>query len=234
MTACTFIECTQGSAKWLFARRGKPTGSRYGDIVTPTGLASKAAARKKLMFELLGERISGQTAPHFESEAMRRGTQLEPEARAWYSLQEGVEVRQIGFAYWLDGRAGASPDGLVGDDGCIEIKCRLLHNHLLALATDVLAPAEFMQAQGVMAACGRQWCDFVHYTDAPNVPSRVLRVQRDDGLIEAMATAIKAFCDELDDLEAAFRKRHGLGPAADVELDELSGDWCPFGGGDDE
>ena len=222
------IQCEQGSNKWLLARLGRPTASRFGDIVTTTGKPSKAAARDKYLWQLVGERLTGRTTEHFESDAMRRGTALEPIARDWYSMQTGNKVEQIGFVYALDGRTGGSPDGLIGDDGAIEIKALLLHNHIAAIADDELCSAHYMQAQGVMWVTDRRWLDFVHFTDAQGVPSRYLRIERDDKLTAALEEHIGAFCDDLDAAEAKIRERYELPERKAVDIDKASGDWCPW------
>lgn len=222
------LDCQQGSNKWLLARLGRPTASRFGDIVTTTGKPSKAAARDKYLWQLVGERLTGRTTEHFESDAMRRGTALEPIARDWYAMQTGNKVEQVGFVYALDGRTGGSPDGLIGDDGSVEIKALALHNHLAAISTDEICSAHYMQAQGVMWVAKRQWLDFVHFTDAQGVPSRYLRIERDDKLTAALEEHIGAFCDELDEREAALRERYDLPPREAVDIETASDDWCPW------
>jgi hypothetical protein len=224
VSAPAFLDCEQGSAKWLLARCGRPTASCFGDIVTATGKAASNKAREGYMMELLGERITGNAAQHYESAEMRRGTQLEPSARGWYALSEGVEVQEVGFAYCLSGRAGASPDGLVGTDGGIEIKCQLLANHLRTITSDEVPHAWYAQMQGCMLATQREWWDWVSYTDEQNVPNRIKRVQRDGKFIAALEVALELFCDEMDQREADFRKQYGIAEREPVDVEALNED----------
>jgi len=222
------IKCEQGSAKWLLARLGKPTASMYGNIVTPTGKAVTDTKRDGYMMKLLAERITGRATEVYVSAAMDRGNRLEPEARAWYEMQNAVEVAQIGFALHDEGRWGASPDGIIADDGGIEIKTAVLHNHIAKLL-DGKAPSEnIVQIQGCMYVTGRKWWDYCLFGDYANVPNMVVRVERDEVMMEALAECLLKFCDELDEAERELRQRYGIPERNAVDLDSVSDDWCPW------
>jgi len=198
------------------------------NIVTPTGKAVTGQKRDTYMWQLLGERITGQTTEHYESAAMARGTALEPIARDWYVMQSGNKVDQVGFVYGDGCKWGCSPDGLIGDDGGIEIKCPTLVNYLQHLMIDGVPSHWQVQIQACLWITERAWWDFVLFTDARNVPSVVRRVERNDKVIDALAENVLAFCDELDEREAALRERYELPPREAVDIEAASGDWCPW------
>lgn len=194
------INCIQGSDEWLAARRGIPTASRFGNIVTPTGKAATGRARYTYQLELLAERLTGRAADHHVTAAMERGTMLEPAARAWYELASGEAVTQVGFVQSAGGRWGCSPDGITTIGGC-EIKCLGGVAHLEALLARQV-PADYVpQVQGCMFVTGRNHWDFVLYTDAAGIPSAWWRVERDAAFCDALAECLPVFCDELDELE---------------------------------
>jgi len=219
-----YLTCDQGSNQWLLARLGRPTASNMSNIVTSTGKACTGQTRATFMCQLLGERITGLTTEHHTSAAMERGVALEPVARDWYEMQTGNDVQEVGFAYSKGGRWGASPDGLVGDDGGIEIKCPTLPNMIKHLLSDGVPSHWRVQIQACLWICERTWWDFVMYTDARNVPSIIIRVERDDKVIAALGEHVPAFCDELDAKEAALRERYGIPVPESMAIEDASGD----------
>jgi len=221
------LDCEQRSGAWLAARRGKPTTSRMGDIVTPTGKAVTGEKRNTYMMELLAERLTGRPADHYVSAAMDRGIMFEPQARGWYQLQTGAEVVQVGFVYAEGERWGCSPDGMVGADGLVEIKVSLLHNHLKHIVAGGVPNQWQVQVQAQLWVCERAWCDFVMYSDTGYIPSVVLRVEPDPAVQDALAAEVPKFCDELDEIEADLRARYDI-PDIDEELEAVDGDGYPF------
>ena len=228
------IECQQSSQRWHAARLGIPTASRFAAIVTPKGAAVTGKARHTYMMELLAERILGRAKECYISKDMERGTRLEPEAREWYESCYGEDVEQVGFAMSNSGHYGASPDGLIGHDRCMEIKVPTVQNHIAHLVADKVPTHWQVQIQGELWVCERDECQFVMYCDDEKVPSMVKLVGRDPAVIDALAVNVPMFCAELDEAEKFMRQRYEMEPREVIELDGLSGDWCPFdmGNGD--
>ena len=184
------IDCHQYSPEWWAARRGVPTASEFGNILTPkTG--KLAAAAESYICRLIGDTLDLEYPRLSEgNEAMRRGTGAEPESRRWYEMEVGVPVQQVGFCLSDDGRFGCSPDGLVGSDGLLELKNPLPHTHVKYLLDGGLPDEYRAQVHGQLIVTGRQWCDFVSY--APGLPSLVLRVTPDE-YTEKLAEALEQF-----------------------------------------
>lgn len=199
------LTCQQGSSEWLAARCGRPTASRMGAIVTPTGQPVKGQARRTYMLELLAERLTGRTTDRPVTAAMQRGTELEPLARAYYELDSGRTVTQVGFILGPRGRWGCSPDGIT-ETGGIEIKCLGNTAHLAAIL-ERQVPADYVvQVQACMWVTGRTTWDFVAYTDARGIPSAWWTVQTDPVVQKALAECVPAFCRELDALESKVKE----------------------------
>ena len=152
----------QGSEEWLRARVGKVTASRVHDIVATTKSGGFTAGRKNYLAELVTERLTGEPAPKYQNGAMAYGIETEPEARAAYAFQADVDIEEVGFVeHPTIANAGCSPDGLVGGDGLIEIKCPNTATHLEILLTGKIDVEYIDQMQFQMACTGRKWCDFV-------------------------------------------------------------------------
>jgi putative phage-type endonuclease len=197
----------QGSPEWHALRCGKATASRIADIVrkTKTGVS---AARERYMGQLIAERLTGAVADSFKSADMEWGTQTEAEARIAYEFHRNHPVEPIGFVmHPTIAMSGASPDGLTGHNGLIEIKCPSTHTHVATLLKRSVDPDYLIQMQWQMACTGRQWCDFASYD--PRMPEHmrlwVHRVHRDHEHIEQLEVAVRAFLAELDDRVAELR-----------------------------
>jgi hypothetical protein len=159
----------QGSADWLDLRRGVLTASEMSGLITPKTIkvASNADTRA-ITNKLVAERITGHVDPTYLSDDMIRGQMEEPLARARYEETTGRTVTTLGLMVrdggTLAGRLGYSPDGLVDDDGLLEIKSRRQDKHLQTILSDTV-PAEFMaQIQTGLRVSGRDWCDFISYS----------------------------------------------------------------------
>lgn len=193
----------QGSGAWFLERIALPTASNFKRILTPWKLELSKQADDYLN-RLLSERFTGE--PHDQQDGgvetvwMARGKSLEAEAFAAYALLTGLEPRQCGFC-WRDERkrVGCSPDALVGDDGCLEIKSPMLSTHIGWQRGGVVPDDHKLQVYGEIYVTGRQWCDFVSYY--PGMPLFVVRAHR-FGWLETMDRAITEFCDRLDAEEA--------------------------------
>jgi putative phage-type endonuclease len=157
------------------------------------------AQRKNYKAELVVETLTGQQSDFYTSTAMQWGTDNEPVARLAYSLTTGNEVEDTGF--WLDDElgAGASPDGFVGEDGLLEIKCPNTATHLETLEKKEVPYQYRAQVQGQMWITGRKWCDFVSYD--PRLPENaqmiIIHVERDDDYIKNLAQEVETFMMEV-------------------------------------
>jgi putative phage-type endonuclease len=207
----------QGSQEWLLARVGKVTASRIHDIVATTKSGGFTAGRKNYLAELITERLTGTPAPSFQSAAMAYGSECEPEARAAYSFQMDVDVQEVGFTpHHSLADVGCSPDGFVGDDGLIEIKCPNTATHLDTLLHGKIDPEYITQMQAQMACTGRKWCDFVSYDKRLPEPMRlyVRRVPRDEKIIASLEKHTLEFLAELDASVALLRSKYQVAEAA--------------------
>ena len=192
------IDCEQGSDAWLQARLGLPTASRFADVMAK----GEGKTRARYLHELAAETIRGTGEPDGYSNAhMERGKAQEDEARQLYAFMTDCEPKQVGFI--RNGRAGASPDSLIGDDGGLEIKTALGHIQIERLKTGKLPPEHRAQVQGNLWISERQWWDFVSYS--PGLPPLIIRVDRDEAYIITLKYAVEAFNEELDALVSSLR-----------------------------
>ncbi len=191
----------QGSDAWFAERCGKVTASRIADLMAKTK-SGWGATRANYAAQLIIERLTNCVAPSFTNAAMIHGTETEPEARRAYEFFADRDVQETGFVpHPSIGMAGASPDGLVGDDGLLEIKCPNSATHIDVLLTGIIPDKYVKQMMFQMACTGRQWCDFASYD--PRLPERmrlwVKRVPRDAALIDEIECAVVEFITEVDD-----------------------------------
>jgi len=191
----------QGTDAWRSARAGRATASRFADVMA-TVKSGEAADRRNYRAQLVCEALTGKPMDAFATPAMRTGIEREPIARARYEAETGVIVERCGF-FTIDGvRAGASPDGLIGVDGVLEIKCPNAATHIDYLRLPAGKPprAYVWQIQGEMLATGRAWCDFVSYH--PDFPEplqlTIRRVLRDDDAIARLVDELKRFIADVD------------------------------------
>jgi putative phage-type endonuclease len=190
----------QRTPEWFAKRLGLVTASRIADVMAKTKTGA-SASRSGYMAQLVTERLTGAPTEGFQSAAMEWGIEQEPHARAAYEAREGVLVDEVDFVRHPILEAGASPDGLVGEDGCIEIKCPNTAT-MLEYIEDRSVPRKYLlQMQWQLACTGRNWCDFVAYD--PRLPEHlqllVIRVPRDEEVIEQIAAEVGRFLTELRD-----------------------------------
>jgi putative phage-type endonuclease len=193
------IEVEQRSNEWFALRLGKVTASRVADLMAKTK-TGYSATRENYMAQLVVERISNSQAESFTNAAMQWGTDQEPYARAEYEATQGVMVEECGFvSHPTIEMAGASPDGLIGDEGLIEIKCPNTATMIDVLLTGVVASKYNTQMQFQMACTGRQWCDYVVFD--PRMPAKaqmfIKRVARDEAFIAEMEAEVTKFLSEV-------------------------------------
>lgn len=190
----------QRTEEWFTARLGKVTASRVNDVMAKTK-TGYSASRDSYMTQLVLERITQTKAEGFTSQAMQWGVEQEPFARAAYEAAQGVMVEEVGFIpHPTIDMAGASPDGLVGDDGMVEIKCPDSKGMLETLLTQKVPAKYFAQMQFQMACTGRKFNDYCVFD--PRMPPKaqlfVTRIPRDNAFITEMEAEIVKFLAEVD------------------------------------
>lgn len=200
----------QESQGWMQARAGNFTASRAADLMARTR-SGPSTSRANLIATLAVERITGECVVTYTNAAMQRGTDLEAEARDAYSFERGVAVVETGYiAHPALAHVGASPDGLIGDSGLVEIKCpAAMQKHLDALRTGAHADEYRWQLQHQLMVTGREWVDAASYD--PRYPDglqlAVVRVHRDEKAIAELIAAIKAADPEVETIVADLSKR---------------------------
>jgi putative phage-type endonuclease len=194
-------DIVQQSPEWFAQRCGKATASRISDIVakTKTGYST---SRVNYMAQLVVERMTNQVAESYSNAAMEWGVENEPFARAAYEVKTGNTVDQVGaIDHPRIALSAASPDGLIGDDGCLEIKCPHTSTHIATLLGEEPVKKYYDQMQWQMACTDRKWCDFVSFD--PRMPSHlqlfVKRIERNDEYIEQLEKEVVQFLMEVED-----------------------------------
>ena len=194
----------QRSPEWFAARCGKLTASRFADVMNVLKDGSPGANRRALVTLLAVERLTGETVETFCNDAMRRGTELEPAARAAYEAQTGEFVEEAAFVPHPDvAYVGVSPDGLLGDDGLVELKCPAnMAKHLDAIRSGDHAKEYRWQLQGQLWATGRAWVDAVSFD--PRFPEHlrlaIVRVPRDEIAIRQLAAECEKANAEIEEI----------------------------------
>jgi len=197
----------QGSDEWRQQRCGMLTASRIGDIRARIK-SGWGASRANLLAQLVCERLTGKPVESFESVDMRRGTELEPLARAAYEARTGYMVERAEFTIhpmfeWL----GASPDGLIGADGLVEIKCLNAANHI-AMLQGAGHSKYIDQVQTQLLCTGRQWCDlaFWHPDFPAHLQLKVIRIEADEAYQKQIATDAVQFMTEVAESVEQLKK----------------------------
>jgi len=199
----------QRTDEWFAIRLGKVTASRVADVLSK-GKSGESASRRNYRIELVAQRLTNQPSESFTNAAMEWGTATEPLARVAYELKHNTSVMEVAFVEhptieWF----GCSPDGLVGEDGLIEIKCGNTTTHLDWME-DAKAPSKHIpQMMAQMACTGRSWCDFVSFD--PRLPEDlqlfVVRVNRDQEYIDNMEAEVKKFLKEVEETINKLKER---------------------------
>jgi putative phage-type endonuclease len=200
----------QRTDEWLRQRAGKFTGSRFGDLMARTK-TGPSASRNELITTLAIERILGDCLPTYSNAAMQRGVELEPMARAAYEAHIGDLIEECA---WVPHprlpNVGVSPDGLVGANGLVELKCPANPaKHLAAIQRDEHAQEYSWQLQGQLWVTGRDWVDAVSFDPRFPEPLRLhaTRVERDEAAIKALIKECVAADAEVEAIVADLRKR---------------------------
>jgi len=190
----------QGSPEWFAQRLGKVTASRVADVIakTKTGYST---SRENYMAQLVCERMTGTVGESFTNAAMQWGTETEPLARAAYEAHADVLVDEVAMiTHPTIEQAGASPDGLVSDDGVLEIKCPNTATHIDTLLSQTVPNKYLTQIAWQLACTGRKWADFVSFDPrmSDGLQLFVKRVPRDDAYIQMLEKEVVQFLTELD------------------------------------
>jgi len=190
----------QRTEEWFAARLGKVTASRVADVIAKTK-SGYSASRDNYMAQLVCERLTGQKGESFTNAAMQHGTDTEPLARSAYEAFADVMVEEVGFIQHPKiEMAGASPDGLVGLFGMLEIKCPNTATHIDTLLTQTVPGKYITQMQWQMRCCERQWCNYVSFD--PRLPQDlqlfVKRVEFDAAYVATLEEEVNLFLKELD------------------------------------
>lgn len=193
-----YYDIEQGSDEWMDIRRGLLTASEMKQLVTPTLKVASNDKQRTILLEIIAENISGYTEPTFISADMERGHFDEGIARDLYS-EHYAPVTECGFITSVtdDYVIGYSPDGLVGDDGLIEIKSRRQKYQVQTISNDTVPKEHMMQLQTGLFVTGRKWIDYVSYCEG--LPMFVKRVEPDEATFEALQEAVSQFYMQLDD-----------------------------------
>lgn len=188
----------QGSDEWLELRLGKITASKLSDVMSKGRGSAPSKTRASYMLQLAAEKLTGQPEDSFSNKYMEWGNECEPQARSMYEFDSGNDVEEVAFVEH-DEWFGVSPDGLVGDNGLLEIKCPKTTTQIERYLAGVFPSAYKAQVQGQLLATGREWCDFVSFD--PRISGEAsyfcIRVERDEDYLKELSASISAFKDEL-------------------------------------
>ena len=199
----------QRSAAWLYERVGFCTASKFAAVMDITKKGTEAAKRRNYRVQLAVERLTNEPTQNYVSVAMQHGVDTEPLARMAYEARTGAVVEETGFIHhptmqWV----GGSPDGLVGADGGMEIKCPFESAVHVATLMDRHCEEHLAQVQGLLWITGRKWWDFVSFD--PRMPKGlqlyVQRVARDEAYITDLADGVTRFLAEVEAQHAALMR----------------------------
>lgn len=194
----------QGSEEWLSVRRGVITGSRFKDARDKLKGGQPSRACLSYAMDIARERVGGVAPAKFQNAAMRTGTEQEPIARFAYERRTGNLVQEVGFFTTEDGCFGLSPDGLIDDDGVLEIKTMVSSDTLFTAVADGDVSAYMDQCLGYLWLLGRQWVDLVLW--CPDLNHMVIkRIERDEAAIEALEADLMAFARLVTQYENTLR-----------------------------
>ncbi|WP_375667890.1 MULTISPECIES: lambda exonuclease family protein [unclassified Bartonella] len=193
----------QRTAEWFQARLGKVTASNIYSVLSKTTKGLPTSKYEDYKIKLMTERLTGETSPYYETEDMRWGIEHEDDALREYGFIYDADITKCGFIqHPTIEMAGASPDGLIGEDGLIEVKCPRSVTHMRFCIGDEIKPEYHAQMQFQMACTGRKWCDFVSYDprftgEFFHLRMKVKRILRDDQQIEQINQAVETFLAEI-------------------------------------
>jgi putative phage-type endonuclease len=199
----------QGSEAWFALRCGKVTASRIVDVMAKPRVAGEGM-RVNYMAQIILERFTGKPMKTYQNATMEEGNQWEPKARAAYAFMTSLTVEKVPFVDHPDiAMSGASPDGLVGKDGVLEIKSPYAATHFDTLVSGDVPVKYIKQIQWGLACTGRSWTDYVSYNDdmPENMRLFIKRVPRDSAMIGDIAAAVRSFQSEVDLRMSVLREK---------------------------
>ena len=204
-----WLKLEQGSEEWLMARRGVVTGSRFKDCRDKLKSGQPSKACLEYARDVARERIGGRAPAKFQNAAMRTGVEQEPVARAMYEAQTGYMVDEAGFYLSDDDNFGLSPDGLIDEDGVLEIKTMVSSETLFTAVVDGDISAYRDQCLGYLWLLGRQWVDLVLWAPDLEAAGRkglhIVRIERNEDDIEKLEADLMAFAVLVQDNEEKLR-----------------------------
>ncbi len=209
-------QLVQGSPEWIAARVGSLGASRISDVIAKSKSGYRAS-RANYLAEIVAERLTGQPYPQYENAAMRFGKETEPLARIAYEFHADVAVDQVGLIrHPTIVGTHASPDGIINNDGLLEIKSPQTATHIATLRSEAIADEYMVQMYWAMACSKRLWCDFCSYD--PRLPEEmrlfVKRIPRDNRRIHELEEEVTAFLAEVEATVIFLRAKYQKDQAA--------------------
>jgi len=191
----------QGSEAWKAMRLGKVTASKMKDLMSNGRGSALSKMSETYMMDLIAERLTGESKPFFENDAMKWGTATEPQARAMFELREGLEVETVAFIEY-DDYVGMSPDGLIGNDGLIEIKCPNTSTQIKRALSDDYAADYKDQIQMQLWVSNRKYCYFLSFDPRLDCAAGYLlqKVERDEEYILKMTEKTLTFVNKMNEI----------------------------------
>lgn len=186
----------QGTPEWMEARAGVVTASEFDSILTPEFKARTGEMPKTYLAKKLAEKWIGGPLPGFNVWATEQGQILEEEAVPFFTLETGLAVERVGLCLTDDGRVGCSPDGLIGEDCGLEVKCPMIETHMKYLLSGIIPKDYAAQVHGSMYVTGRPRWMFLSYCRA--LPPLIVTIDRDEEIQEKIAEALADFLQALD------------------------------------
>jgi hypothetical protein len=205
----------QGTYEWLQARSGIPTASEFDQLVTPKYKIKTGQGPKSFLEKKVAEYWQGGPLPSWQGMDIEIGQILEERAKPWYELTTGQPITNVGLVTTDDRRVGCSPDGLIGEDGGIEIKCPARHTHVGYLLDGVLPEDYELQVHGSLYVTGREWWMFLSYDS--KFPKFLHRVERDETKCAVIHEALQLFLERFDVAVKRMEEING-GPRPPVEM----------------
>ena len=220
------INCVQGSPEWMLARAGIPTASEFHNLLTPKFEIRKGKTPETYLAQKVAERWEHGPLIGFSSFATEAGHIVEGEARSWYEFEFGETVQTVGLVTTDDGLVGCSPDGLIGDDGGIEIKSPQSVSHVKYLQAGVVPEDYIVQLYGALYVSGRKWWNFLSYRRG--YPPLLLQVYRDDAIMKAIDSSLRDFRKKMEELYAHLVKLNGGNEPLHIPVNEPLPEGMPF------